>query len=285
MTQIDQFESAFRAASRTSFSYERIAINSVLVVTDLGEYESKLFGDRMRSFLRVIDPDSTKWRDTTGDECRSVGDLLDLVEQARPDLICTYRNLQSGGWRWPYSLGEHLDVLTQVTTTPVLVVPRPDDQQHFEAATQDTNSVMAITDHLTGDQRLVNFAVRMCERQGRLLLTHIEDAATFERYIDAIGKITSIDTDDAREAIMRRLLKDPADYIEGCREALDEHNLGIDIEPIVTMGHKLADYQRLIEEHRVDVLVLNTKDADQLAMHGLAYPLAIELRHHALLML
>ena len=34
--------------------------------------------------------------------------LLALVEQERPDLICTYRHLHSGAWRWPYGLGEHL---------------------------------------------------------------------------------------------------------------------------------------------------------------------------------
>ena len=43
--------------------------------------------------------------------------------------------------------------------------------------------------------------------------------------------------------------------------------------------------ERLIEEHEVDLLVMNTKDEDQLAMHGLAYSLAIELRAIPLLML
>ena len=51
------------------------------------------------------------------------------------------------------------------------------------------------------------------------------------------------------------------------------------------MGHHISDCQRLIERHHVDILVLNTKDEDQLAMHGLAYPLAIELRQLPLLML
>ena len=51
------------------------------------------------------------------------------------------------------------------------------------------------------------------------------------------------------------------------------------------MGHHLADYKRLITEHNIDLLVLNTKDEDQLAMHGLAYPLVIELRSTPLLLL
>ena len=53
----------------------------------------------------------------------------------------------------------------------------------------------------------------------------------------------------------------------------------------MTLGHHVADVTRLIEEHQVDLLVLNTKDEDQAAMHGLAYSLAVELRKIPLLML
>ena len=51
------------------------------------------------------------------------------------------------------------------------------------------------------------------------------------------------------------------------------------------MGHRIAEYRRLITEHKVDLLVMNTRDDDQLAMHGLAYPLAISLRETPLLLL
>ena len=51
------------------------------------------------------------------------------------------------------------------------------------------------------------------------------------------------------------------------------------------MGHRLSEYKRLIGEHEVDLLVMNTKDAEQHAMHGMAYPLAVELRDIPLLML
>ena len=50
-------------------------------------------------------------------------------------------------------------------------------------------------------------------------------------------------------------------------------------------GHRLREYQQLIDEHSVALLVIHTKDEDQLAMHGLAYPLAVELRHTPLLMI
>ncbi|PIE17683.1 MAG: hypothetical protein CSA65_08000 [Proteobacteria bacterium] len=285
MTQIDQFESAFKAAAKTRFCYEPVSVRKVLVITDLEDYEARLFSDRIRAYLEVLG-DEVDWQDAHGGDCRDVGSLLEKVEEHRPDLICTYRNLHSGGWRWPYSLGEHLDVLTQVTTTPVLVVPRPDtDNERFHKSTENTNSVMAITNHLAGDARLVNFAIRFTEKKGTLRLTHIESVETFERVIDAISKIPAINTDLARKEILKRLLKEPCDYIESCVKQIDEHELPISVKSEVTLGDQLDDYKRLIGEHEVDLLVLNTKDADQLAMHGLAYPLAIELRHTALLML
>jgi hypothetical protein len=283
MTRIDQFESAFLSAAKTVFSYERVEIDRGLVITDLSDYEARLFGDRARAFLRVLG-DKVQWRDIHGDVCESVGEMLDLVEAERPDLICTYRHLHSGAWRWPYGLGEHLDVLTQVTTTPVLVFPRPDDEASF-AKIKDTNVVMAMTTHLTGDHRLINYAARFTEAHGTLFATHVEEQATFERYLGAISKIPSIDTGPAREAILKQLLKEARDYIGSCREVLAETRLTLKLDEVVTLGHHLSDYKKLVEEHEADLLVLNTKDEDQLAMHGLAYPLAVELRQLPLLML
>ena len=61
--------------------------------------------------------------------------------------------------------------------------------------------------------------------------------------------------------------------------------LEITVEELISMGHHLKTYIDIVKEHQVDLLVLNTKDEDQLAMHGLAYPLAVDLRQIPLLML
>ena len=212
-------------------------------------------------------------------------ELLERVEAERPGLICTHRHLHSESWRWPYTLGEYVDVLTQATATPVLVMPHPERPEFQELAGRRPRSVMAMTDHLTGDNRLVNYAAHVTQRGGRLLLGHVEDDTIFERYMEAISKISTIDTDVARQEIRARLLKDPEDYIKSCREGLARSAPELTIESIVTSGHHIRAYRRLIEEHEVDLLVMNTKDEDQLAMHGLAYPLAIELRAIPLLML
>ena len=228
--------------------------------------------------------DSVNWRTVQGDEFQTVKELLDLVEKENPDLICAYRHLHSQAWRWPYSLGEELDVLTQITSSPVLILPHP-KAQPLDEILKGTGSVMAITNHLTGDHRLVNFAVRFTEERGTLSLTHIEDEKVFKSYIEVISKIPSITTETAEEEILKQLLKEPHDYIRSCSDTLQAEGLALKVQEIVSLGHHISDLTRLVEEHQVDLLVLHAKDEDQAAMHGLAYSLAVELRKIPLLML
>ncbi len=116
-----------------------------------------------------------------GSEFQTAGELLELVESAAPDMICTYRNLHSGAWKWPYSLGAHVDLLTQHTDVPVMLLPHPEAERSAEHAIENTDRVMAIADHLTGDHRLVNYGVRFTENDGTLWLTLVEVQATFGR--------------------------------------------------------------------------------------------------------
>ncbi len=311
MTNVDQFESMFRSASREVFQHERVNIESILVVTDRDEKNARLFGDQIRQFLAFINADEkVHWRDVNGSEFQTAGELLELVDTAKPDLICTYRNLHSSAWKWPYSLGTHVDLLTQHTGIPVMLLPHPDAKQSTKPKPtepqstepqstgprstgpqsenrriENSDKVMAIADHITGDHRLVNYAAQFTENGGTLWLTHIEDQSTFDRYIDVISKIPSIDTDEAREAVRGQLLKEPQDYIDGCIEVLQKSVAHARVEHLVTFGQHLPEYKRLIEQHEIDLLVMNTKDEDQLAMRGIAYALAVELRHIPLLML
>lgn len=82
-----------------------------------------------------------------------------------------------------------------------------------------------------------------------------------------------------------RLLKEPADYIRSVEEVLAEAVRDVAIAKDVRMGHRVADCRALVAEHAINLVVMNTKDEGQLAMHGLAYPLAIELRDVPLLLL
>jgi len=285
VTNVDQFESVFKSATKISFAYQDIEIRKVLLVTDLEEQPAQQLSDQVRSFLSVLgEDDSVNWRTVQGDEFQTVKELLDLVEKEDPDLICAYRHLHSQAWRWPYSLGEELDVLTQITSSPVLILPHP-KAQPLDEILKGTGSVMAITNHLTGDHRLVNFAVRFTEERGTLSLTHIEDEKVFKSYIEVISKIPTITTENAEEEILKQLLKEPHDYIRSCSETLQAEGLALKVQEIVSLGHHISDLTRLVEEHQVDLLVLHAKDEDQAAMHGLAYSLAVELRKIPLLML
>ena len=56
------------------------------------------------------------------------------------------------------------------------------------------------------------------------------------------------------------------------------------INPVVTFGNQIEDYRHLIDERHIDLLVMNSRDDDQMAMHGLAYPLVVELRKTPILL-
>ena len=284
MTKLDQFESVFLAADKTALHYEKLAVEHVLVVSDVNDDAATALSEQVRTFLSVLDDQSTRWARLDGGAFSSVQQLLDIVAAEAPDLIVTYRHLHSSAWQWPHSLGEYLDVLTQATPVPVVVLPHPDAALALPHTVQNTDRVMAITDHLSGDDRLVNYALGFTQPGGSCWLTHVEPQAVFDHYLEVISKIPEIDTDSARELIERQLLKEPRDYIESCRHMAEQY-LSCEIGEIVTMGRRLTEYRKLIEAHRVDLLVVNTMDEDQLAMHGLAYPLAVELRQVPLLML
>ena len=285
MTKLDQFQSVFLAADKTVLHYEKLAVERVLVVSDLdGDAAGELL-NRVRTFLSVVDGEGTRWARLDGGGFSSVQQLLDAVDEQAPDLVVTYRHLHSSAWQWPHSLGEYLDVLTQATRVPVVVLPHPDAARALPHTLKNIARVMAITDHLSGDHRLVNYALGFTEAGGRCWLTHVESLSAFDHYLDVIAKIPEIDTESARELIERQLLKGPRDYIASCRRQIAEQHLPFELGEVVTMGRRLGEYRTLITEHRVDLLVINTMDDDQLAMHGLAYPLAVELRQIPLLML
>ena len=285
MTKLDQFESVFKSADKAVYGYDRPAFGSVLLVTDLDAPDADAILGRVRSFLSTLDEADTRWETLCGDDFSTIQALLETIEARRPDLIVTYRHLHSDAWQWPYSLGEYLDVMTQATSVPVIVLPHPDAERALPHSIQDTDRVMAITDHLTGDSRLVNMALRFTEAGGTCWLTHVESAPVFDRYMDAISKIPDIDTDVAREELAAQLLKEPHDFIAACRAEIEAQGVAVSIEEVVAMGRWVTDYRDLIARREIDLLVLHTKDEAQQAMHGGAYALAVELRGIPLLML
>ncbi len=284
MPTVDQFQSVFEAAVRTPYAVERPALNRVLVVSDLDDAQAQALVAKTKALVGEHGA-GAEWYAAGNDESESVEQLLALVETSRADLVVSYRNVHSTAWRWPHSLGRHLDILTQATQVPVLILPHPLDTQAFEQSMHAPNKVMAVSGHLAGDGVLVDQAVAYTSPQGTLMLAHVEDDATFERYIDTIGKIPSIDTDTARRVLLAQLLKDPRDYVQTVRAALAQTGSELSVQGVIESGHRIGHYRHLVNSHEVDLLVLHAKDDGQDAMHGIAYPLAVELRDRPMLML
>lgn len=280
MSTVDQFASVFNAASQTAFQHQPRTLENALVVTDLEPDAAEKYTESARTFFGAV---TGKWETVHGGEFATVKELLNLVESRKPSLIVTYRHLHSEAWRWPYSLGEHLDVLIQESTPPVAILPHPDREGVPKRALKNTDSVMAINSHLVGEDALVNHAASLTAVGGTLHLTHVEDDAVFERYLDVISKIPEIDTDVARETIQEQLLREPSAYIDSCETALREAGVDLKVVKHVTHGHRLEEYRSAIEDHQVDLVVLQGHDEDQLAMNATAYSVAVELRTTPLL--
>lgn len=283
MLDIDQIESQFRASVKERPVFDRPQVKKILIVTDLDESESGPVVDRLRKFLSILDDEEEAyWETVTGDRYGSVRELLGLCERSKADLIVTYRHLQERE-DLPYSLGTYCDMLTQVMTTPILLVPKPSHAAF--GALENTDRVMVMTDRIVGDRSLVNWGLRLCEMGGRLVLAHVEDDAAFHRYVQVISKIPGIDTDFAESAIEKKLLKEARDFMADVAEGVKKIRPKVEVQSEVRMGHAVKHFKSLVEEHEVDVLVVNTKDEEQLAMHGVAYSLGVELVDRPLLML
>ncbi len=286
MSNIDQFESLFRSAIRDVYEYRALEFINPLIITDLQGQENADFMGQVRQFSQTTDiAEGGEWHNLNKSNFFSTSELLNAVERIKPDLIFTYRNMHSEAWRYPHSLGEHLDVLIQKTQVPVFIMPHPTAGYARDHAMKNCDVVMALTDHLSNDHELVNHAVYFTQNNGTLYLGHIEDIDTFNRYIEAISRIQTINTDEAREAIARELLKQPESYIDSVIEHLRDKHLNVSVISEVSFGHHLTEFRKCIDDYHIDLLIMNAKDHQQMAMHGLAYPLAIELRQIPLLMI
>ena len=288
MTQIDEFESRFKSAAKPVFHLAPVQLQTILILIDGSADHLREYVAKIEAFLKVLNTadSSINVEIVTGDRFSGVDKLLEIVEQSRPDLICTYRNLHTPATEFPYSLGVYVDVLTQATEIPILLLPHPSTLRDGDNVMRNSDRVMVVTDHLAGDATLVTYAARFTQENGELTLAHIEDEHVFERFVDVLSKIPTIDTDQAKKSILDQLLKEPTDYIESCRKGLaEELGQSIKVTSSISMGHHLSDYRDIIDKSDIDLLVINTKDEDQLAMHGLAYPLSIEFRDLPLLLI
>ena len=284
MVDLDRFESQFRAAVKERPVFAPPEVGTVLAITDVDEAEAKQLQDLIRKFLAILDDPSIAWRTASSTEINSVRAMLNTIEQVQPDLIVSYRHLFEDDKDLPHSLGTYADMLTQALTTPVLLLPNP-QRAETPRSLQGTRKVLAITDHIVGDQRLVNWALHFVRNDGQLWMANIEDDHLFKRYVEIIGKIPDIDTETASSAIEQRLIHEAEDFLEAWAKSIRTDFPGIQVETLVRLGHTTRDYMDIAREVEADLVVFNTREEGQLAMHGVAYALAVELLDTPLLML
>ncbi|GAB4144490.1 MAG: hypothetical protein Tsb009_16180 [Planctomycetaceae bacterium] len=280
---IDEFQSMFRRAEREPYNYAKVPLETAAIIVDGNHHQAEKQRDEVLQFLPRLETVSN-WRLIDGSQYDNVNDLLRLIDELQTDLLITHRHLQEGAMLPQHSLGVYLDVLTQATSIPVLVLPGTASKP-ISLQERICNRVLVVTDHITGDHRLINYGVRMCAQGGTVWLCHVEDDAVFSRYMNAISRIPEIDTDQARELIDRQLLKEADDFIQTCIAELRTDGPKITYHGEVLRGHRLHEYRKLIDEHEIDLVVTNTKDEDQLAMHGLAYSMSVEWTDIAMLLL
>ena len=280
---LDEFESIFKRAEREQFVFADIPVKSIVIVTDQDHASGEQAKADVLGFMpRLADADS--WQIVCGDQFSNVSELLGRIEQYQTDLIITWRHLGEGSLVPQHSLGVYLDVLTQTTAIPVLVLPGTATKP-IAMKDRDCDKVIVLADHISGDNRLINYGLRFCRNGGTVWLCHVEDARVFERYMNAIARIPAIDTDDARVLLHDQLLKEANDFIQSCIEVLRTNGPNVGFETRVMFGHFLKQYRELIDKNDIDLCVANTKDDDQLAMHGVAYSMSIELDDVAMLLL
>ena len=150
MSTVDQFASVFNAASQTAFQHQPRTLENALVVTDLEPDAAENIRERPNIFRDRHRQMGNRARRRI---CHGQGTAQPRgIPQAELD-----RDLPAPAqraWRWPYSLGEHLDVLIQESTPPVAILPHPDREGVPERALKNTDSVMAINSHLVGEDAL-----------------------------------------------------------------------------------------------------------------------------------
>ena len=283
--RIDEFESIFRSADKPTFHFAPPQVEKILLMSDLSGQEAQRFEERVRQFVESGEPGGTiAWESMHGEEPETRGELMEFVEAHSPDLIVTHRNLHDAIRDPHFGLGVYVQVLTQGTKIPVMVVPRLWDEA-FEKATEKLEDVMLVADRLVGDDRLVNWAVHFVNNSGVLFFTNVESQSEFERYMAVISRIPGIETEFAEREIRRELIKETVDYIKRCQQVLAKIKPNLQTKSIVTIGQTLPAYRDMLSRHHHKMLVMESEDEKQVAMRGLAYAMAIEFSDIAMLLI
>ena len=288
--KIDEFESQFRSAVKERYEFRPVVLEHVVLVCDVEAAETP----QLLEIVKRLVPDlpgsqfqgatELLWTVIGRDELHSVKEVVQRIDESKPNLIVTQRDLKTAADDLVYGLSNYLDAFTQSIPTPVLLLP-DESVEELDASIRPTDHVMVNAPHLTGDSMLLNWGIRFSLPAGELFLAHIEDDDAFSYYMDAIGRIPEIDTEVARVKLSEMLRRMPTEFIEEAQKKILEAQPDLQVRGLVEIGQRLSDYRRIVQEHHVDLLIIHTEDPHQRAMNRFAYAIAVEFRHLPLLLL
>ena len=277
MLKIDHFASVFRAADKEIISIREREISKVLIVTDVNHEKSLEIWERWRSlFVHSVDVVILH-----GETSRDISTITQKVEEAECDLIISYRCLHSDNWKYPHAVGSYIEVMTQLTSKPVLLMPHVLEDTREYAPPE---SIVLISDDLTKEADLLGWACSFRGSQARCTLVELHNEAHFHRMMDVIAKIPQIDTEVAKDKIYLQLQKDSLDWVSRSQEIVGRWERPLSLQRTEMAQSCMTSCTELVQKEASELIVLNTKDEDQLAIHGLVYPFMVQFRHVPLLL-
>ncbi|MAF11333.1 hypothetical protein CMK11_12855 [Candidatus Poribacteria bacterium] len=283
--RIDEFESVFRSADRTAYQFLPPPVRRALVLSDRPVDGAQAYEARVRAYVESGDPDtSLEWDSWHGEAPDTRQGFVDRLSSYDADLVVTHRNLHDSISDAHFGLGVYVHVLTQSTRVPVLVTPSP-DAPGFDRATRELEDAVLFSDHIDGDDRLVNWAVNFVSNSGALVFANVEPLAVFERYMHAISRIPGIETEMADTHIRAELLKEAEDYIAACRQRLADVRPELTTTGVARMGEPLEVLRELLPAHNHALVVMESEDDRQIAMRGLAAAAAVEFADISMLLI
>ncbi|PCI37970.1 MAG: hypothetical protein COB53_05415 [Elusimicrobia bacterium] len=282
MDNLDVFESVFKRAVRDPYKYARPDFSRVLMLTDASYSQaSQTTQEWLSDHPLFSNAEFQKIESATYNQWIEIEPTIQKID---PSLIVTHRLLKEPPETSKHSLGAYLDTLAQATDCPILIIPNSREEQG-SMKIPDLKSVIAVADHLSGHGGLVSNAAAFTADGGTLTLCHLEDEDTFSYYMDAIERIPEINSTVAREKIQRQLLAKPRQYIETVTAVLKTDLPNISIDSVIEFGHLIDRYRQAIAKRQAGLLVFESKDDTQLAMHSVGYSLAIEFTETPLLLI
>ncbi len=262
---LDVFGSVFNRAVKHHYKFEPKDLHSMMIIADskniqtLDQFGSRYCEDRVQFIYNT----EFLW-----------SNLIQLIDNTKPDLLLIQRQLgMHAGIE--FSLGPLLVNLSQEFEIPILVLPS--HQKAYEIKT-----VLAGFDHKIDNSHLVNHSLMLKMDMENLLLVHIEEESVFNYYMDAITKIPGINTDYAKTNIEKTILDLSGDFFDDVIESLS--NKRFKVHQYCRLGDVVKEYQAIVSQHNVDLMVFEAEDDSKLAMHSLGQSLAIQFPHIATLL-